>query len=145
VYDFGTVLDNVRRTIGSRESKLDHRHVGMAATVAALPLIGSAEMHPAASVSAISKRGAPRLAPPIEWPPTMPSKPLGLAERAHKLAQSGEFEFVYQIERQLLTEGYPRVTVIFSDSAELRHALRERIKVSRENKAAKKRVGGGKR
>jgi hypothetical protein len=52
---------------------------------------------------------------------------LGLEKRAHELAKSGQFEFVYQIERQLIADGYPRVTVTLSKSPELRQALRDDI------------------
>jgi hypothetical protein len=60
----------------------------------------------------------------------MTSKQIGLIDRAHELAKSGKFEFVYQIERQLITEGYARVAVTFGESRELRHAVRDDIKAS---------------
>lgn len=65
----------------------------------------------------------------------MASKQVGLVDRAYELAKSGEFEFVYQIERQLVADGYARVTVTFSDSRELRHALRDCIRDSLRNKS----------
>lgn len=64
----------------------------------------------------------------------MASKQVGLIERAYELVQSGEFEFVYQLEPQLIVDGYARVSVTFSDSRELRHALRDCIRDSLRNK-----------
>ena len=75
----------------------------------------------------------------------MTTKQIDLIERAHELARSGEFEFVYQIERQLITEGYARVETTFGHSRELRHALRDCIKAKGNNKDAEKRIGGKRR
>ena len=47
-----------------------------------------------------------------------------LVERAYELARSGEFEYVYQLERQLVDEGFPKVANSLSRCAELRSALR---------------------
>ena len=58
----------------------------------------------------------------------MTTKQIDLIERAHALARSGEFEFVYQIERRLIADGYARVATTFEGSRELRHALRDDIK-----------------
>ena len=53
-----------------------------------------------------------------------------LMRRAKQMARSGEYEFLYQIERQLKAEGYRRVEATFEgDSAlrkEVRHIIGER-------------------
>ena len=72
----------------------------------------------------------------------MTSKSIGLVERAHELAKSGDFEYVYQIERQLTAEGHARVETVFSDNREFRHALREEIKASRTDNASGQKTRG---
>jgi hypothetical protein len=57
----------------------------------------------------------------------MTAKQIGLVERAHELAKSGKFEFVYHIERRLIADGYASVTLTFAESRELRQTLRADI------------------
>jgi hypothetical protein len=54
--------------------------------------------------------------------------PPGLVARAYQLARSGECEFVYEIERRLIAEGFPKVAASLSTNAELRSALRDCLK-----------------
>ena len=65
-----------------------------------------------------------------------------LVERAHELAQSDEFEYVYQIERQLTAEGHAKVKAAFSDNREFRHALRDEIETSRTDNASGQKTRG---
>ena len=59
-----------------------------------------------------------------------------LLERALQLARSGEFEFLYQIERKLKAEGYSRVETTLSDDPELRKLVRDAIGQRRSPKPA---------
>ena len=60
------------------------------------------------------------------------SAPTILTERAYQLARSGAFEFVYQVERQLHSEGFTEVAREFAKNAALRDALRECLKPYRK-------------
>ena len=50
-----------------------------------------------------------------------------VAKRAEQLARSGDYEFVYQIERKLKAEGYPGVEAKFKSDPQMRLTLREII------------------
>jgi len=54
-----------------------------------------------------------------------------LVARACSLAQSGEFEYVYQIERRLIDEGFPKVAASLSGCSEQRTTLRDFLKPHR--------------
>ena len=68
----------------------------------------------------------------------MASKPSSMTERAEQLARSGEFEFVYQIERRLKAEGYPAVETSFEKTPQLQKTLREIMKARLTAKLAPK-------
>ena len=62
----------------------------------------------------------------------MPAKRLNdnvpsLMRRAMQMARSGEYKFLYQIERQLKAEGYRRVEATFEGDPALRKEVRHLI------------------
>jgi len=62
------------------------------------------------------------------------NKPLtdAMVGRAYELARSGEYEYVYQVERRLVAEGYAGVESHISKTPELRNALRVCLKPYRK-------------
>ena len=64
----------------------------------------------------------------------MASKRPSLTERALQLSRTRDYEFVYQIERQLKAEGYPAVETTFDKDPQSRKTLREIIKSRRTSK-----------
>jgi len=56
--------------------------------------------------------------------------PAALMDRASELACSGDYEYLYQIERQLITEGLAKVALL-SKSAEHKALLRGLLAQSR--------------
>lgn len=73
--------------------------------------------------------------PDAELPLDRPAKvrepvPAALMDRASELACSGDYEYLYQIERQLIAEGLAKVALL-SKSAEHKAILRGLLAKSR--------------
>ncbi len=76
-------------------------------------------------------------APPSAPPKVREAVPAALMDRASELACSGDYDYLYQIERQLIAEGHAKVAVL-GKSAEHKAILRGLLATTRSRGQGKR-------